>query len=192
MFPTQEELDSKKYETRFYTLQLAALDNTYFKSHTDLLKEMLRQRLTQDYQQVPQAILESRSRISRDNAEKLRETYSSRKSSSSGSNNRDNNGSFKTRDDSERPFIALSMGHRIQTMTLNPKAVDIKIYTRRDASNKEKDATFPYNFKLWIHASKQYATVRQTFDKYQNEYKWNPLDLIISGYADLYLTEDSR
>lgn len=188
-------MDSKKYETRFYTLQLAALDTTYFKSHTDLLKEMLRQRLTQDYQKVQQAaILESRARRSRDNVEKLRETYSLRRTSSSGSNrdNRDNSSSFRTIDDSERPFIALSMGHRIQTMTLNPKAVDIKIYTRRDASNKEKNATFPYNFKLWLPASKQYTTVKLTFDKYQNEYKWNPLDLIISGYADLYLTEDTR
>lgn len=169
------------------------MDNTFFKTHADLLKEMLRQRLTQDYQQVPRAVIVESSRISRDNAEKLHKTYSLRNLSSSGSKRGSReNGSYRTKGDSQIPTIALSMGHRIQTMTLIPNAVNIKIFTRRDASNSIEDNTSKYNFKLWLPASQRYMTVNQTFDKYQEEYMWNPLDLLISGDTNMYLAENSR
>ncbi len=170
------------------------MDSNFFKSSEEMVKEMLRQRLTQDYQQVPQSvIIESWSNKGRDSMENLREAFPTKQSSSSGLN-RDNmtNGFFKKSGGPKRPNIGLSMGHRIQTMTIYPNAIYIALYTRRDAINVFGGNIFNYNFKLWLPTSEQYLTASQTFDKYQEDYRWNRLDRLIAGAKDLYLPDDAR
>lgn len=46
--------DRRKFQTNPYSITLDAMDNRYYKSHADLLMEMVRLRLTQDFQLVPQ------------------------------------------------------------------------------------------------------------------------------------------
>jgi len=53
-FPTPQELDDEeKYLFSPYLLTLQGLESTYYSSHSELLLEMVRQRITQDFQVVP-------------------------------------------------------------------------------------------------------------------------------------------
>jgi hypothetical protein len=56
VYPSQEDF-SKNYKFTFYDINLAAMDITYYKTHEDLLMEMVRQRLLQDFQLVHQAVV---------------------------------------------------------------------------------------------------------------------------------------
>ena len=49
--------DPIKYRFSHYEVTLDAMDGTYYKSHSELLEEMVTQRLIQDFQLVPQSIL---------------------------------------------------------------------------------------------------------------------------------------
>ena len=56
--PTPQELnDQSKYTFKQYSVNLDAIDDRHYKSHSDLLKEMIVQRLIQDFQLVPQDII---------------------------------------------------------------------------------------------------------------------------------------
>lgn len=56
--PPQQELnDPSKYNFKYYAVTLDAMDLSNYGSHADLLMEMVRQRLIQDFQLVPSNIL---------------------------------------------------------------------------------------------------------------------------------------
>lgn len=56
--PTPQELnDPSKYTFKQYSVNLDAIDDRHYKSHSELLKEMIVQRLIQDFQLVPQDII---------------------------------------------------------------------------------------------------------------------------------------
>ncbi len=185
VYPTQEEFN-EKYNFTFYDLNLAAMDITYYKSHADLLMEMVRQRLTQDFQLVPQSVL-IESRIKSLGPAKIPPANLSvekgyrRKTKKSPTSSADS------------PVIALSMGHRFQTMQHNPDvdAIRVVAYSRKDASNVGGNKV-RYNFQLWQPASKSYTTSSQTFDKYPDEYNWNKLDNLICGDMEKTLSETFR
>ena len=60
-YPPPQELNS--FLIRPWDISLADLDRAQYKSHSELIMEMIRQRLTQDYQVVPQSVVqESRRR----------------------------------------------------------------------------------------------------------------------------------
>jgi len=63
--PPQQELnDPSKYQFKYYEVMLDAMDLSNYGSHAELLMEMVRQRLVQDFQLVPSNIL-SRNRPDR-------------------------------------------------------------------------------------------------------------------------------
>ncbi len=57
-FPTQQELkDEKSFQFSFYTVTLGGIENKNYEKHADLLREMVRQRVTQDFQIVTDAAI---------------------------------------------------------------------------------------------------------------------------------------
>ena len=63
-FPTPQELkDENTFQFSFYQVTLGGIENNHYEKHADLLKEMVRQRVTQDFQIVTDAaIAESKKR----------------------------------------------------------------------------------------------------------------------------------
>lgn len=63
-FPTPQELkDENSFQFSFYQVTLGGIENNHYEKHADLLKEMVRQRVTQDFQIVTDAaITESKKR----------------------------------------------------------------------------------------------------------------------------------
>ena len=63
-FPTPQELkDENTFQFSFYQVTLGGIDNNHYEKHADLLKEMVRQRVTQDFQIVTDAaVAESKKR----------------------------------------------------------------------------------------------------------------------------------
>jgi len=63
-FPTPQELrDENTFQFSFYQVTLGGNENNHYEKHADLLKEMVRQRVTQDFQIVTDdAIIESKKR----------------------------------------------------------------------------------------------------------------------------------
>lgn len=51
-FPSRQEID-QYFQFNIYNVTLSDFDETHFSTHADLLMEMVRQRITQDYQLVP-------------------------------------------------------------------------------------------------------------------------------------------
>jgi hypothetical protein len=61
--PSPQELNNpEKFHFQFYDLLLSATDHSYYTSHSELLMEMVRQRLVQDFQIVPQSIIKESKR----------------------------------------------------------------------------------------------------------------------------------
>lgn len=57
-FPFLRELNDKsKFTFKHYRIYLDAMDNKHYKSHLELLKEMIVQRLIQNFQLVPRDVL---------------------------------------------------------------------------------------------------------------------------------------
>ncbi len=57
-FPTQQELkDENSFQFSFYTVTLGGIENNHYEKHADLLREMVRQRVTQDFQIVTDAAI---------------------------------------------------------------------------------------------------------------------------------------
>jgi hypothetical protein len=63
-FPTPQELkDENSFQFSFYQVTLRGVEDNHYEKHADLLKEMVRQRVTQDFQIVTDAaIAESKKR----------------------------------------------------------------------------------------------------------------------------------
>ena len=57
-FPSPQELrDENTFQFNFYQVTLGGIENNHYASHADLLMEMVRQRVTQDFQIVTQAAI---------------------------------------------------------------------------------------------------------------------------------------
>jgi len=191
VYPTQEEIN-KKFRFQFYEVNLDAMDLTYYKSHADLLMEMVRQRLVQDFQLVPQSVLMESRRIKTSRVADIYEGKQRSLPSASASNNQKLNMEHHRKSTGNSEHV-LSMGHRIQKITHNPTsdAIKVVVYSRNDASNDQGNKA-RYNFKLWLPTSSCYERVTQTFSKYPDQYNWNGLDNLICGDPDKTLTESTR
>ena len=76
--PSQIELDNEhKFQFTHYEVRLDAMFRSYYKDHSDLLLELVTQRLIQDFQVVPQQIEgESRNNSKNRKSSKFGETFS--------------------------------------------------------------------------------------------------------------------
>jgi len=85
----------------------------------------------------------------------------------------------------------LSMGHKIQKLSYNPSSdsVDVVQYYANFAENESPQS---YRYLLWSALRQDYVSVVQTFTKYTSPYKWNELDMLISGDTISSISEDMR
>jgi hypothetical protein len=62
-FPSPQELrDETRFQFNFYQVTLSGIENNHYATHADLLMEMVRQRVTQDFQIVTQAAVDESER----------------------------------------------------------------------------------------------------------------------------------
>lgn len=158
--PSPKELeDQAKFSVKQYSVTLPPMNETTYKSHKDLLDDLLIQRMRQDYQIVPPNIIQQSAR--RDVTDNMLED--------------------KT----------LSMGHKIQRLSYNSitDSVDVVQYYARFAEDENPQT---YRYLLWSAIRQDYEDVFQTFTKYTLPYKWNELDMLISGDAVTTILEGMK
>jgi DEP domain-containing protein 5 len=62
-FPSPQELrDETRFQFNFYQVTLGGIENKHYATHSDLLMEMVRQRVTQDFQVVTSSAVEESER----------------------------------------------------------------------------------------------------------------------------------
>jgi len=157
--PSPQDLeDQAKFSVKQYSVTLPPMNETTYKSHTELLDDLLIQRMRQDYQIVPRNIIQQSAR--RDVTDNMLEA-------------------------------TLSMGHKIQRLSYNPSndSVDVVQYYARFA---EDETPQTYRYLLWSALRQDYESVVQTFTKYTLPYKWNELDMLLSGDAVTTILEGMR
>jgi hypothetical protein len=169
-FPTQEEID-RKFTFSSYNVTLSEFEHQNYASNKDLFVEMVRQRLTQDFQVV------SEDRI---NAQHYRRERNRSLVSVTGDG---------TTTATERQF--LSMGHRLHVITYDPSADLIEVY-RYDDKDTQKNFTFDYHYFALCQETQSYGRTRHTFSKYSAPYNWNKVDNIICGDEDREMREGMR
>jgi len=142
--------------------------------------EMVRQRVTQDFQIVTAAAVAESERRAVETQREGRNTRTSR--------SYDPFPRLLPSVTHETPGITkhyLSMGHRIQVMSYNPNSdtIDIVAFNRKSAQN-DKENVYTYKFLLYSKVTEQYTQSIQTFKKYSEPYKWNRVDNLICGEED--------
>ena len=171
VYPKPKELqDHDKYSFNHYQVNLDAMDATYYTSRSDLLREMVRQRIVQDFQLVPQSVLARSQREVEKGLEKniLRSIPKQYQSSISGRN---------SSLDSVNIQHTLSMGHRIHIISSNSTSdsVDVVQYLAKNANN-QLFKPFNYKYNLWMPMTDRYQYVSQIFQRFPEEY---PVSLFI-------------
>lgn len=159
--PSPEQL-RKDYTEALYALTLPDMDdptiiNKTYKSHKELLQEMVCQRFMQDFQLVekPQVLLQK--------------TLGK-----------------KINPDKTILYI-LSMGHRIHALSYDEttRQVDVMRYRLRYGDNASPNNRWNYTYLLWLPQRECFQQVSQTFFKYPNpEYNWNYVDELICGFNE--------
>ena len=214
--PSPHELDDPaRFQFNHYSVSLEAMEDTGYKSHKELLQEMVRQRLIQDYQIVPHSIImQSRthkSEVERRGANRgvaaagpilergvpVRQgLLSGMRTAAIGSSTiatLPNQRPLPSADDDLQYTHTLSMGHRIQLLSYNhdEETIEVKQYFSRLAMSDQ--AKHPYQYSLWCPVQRKYVKVTQEFKKYGDEYLWNKVDnTIVCGDGDMRLFEGSR
>lgn len=178
-FPPQQEIDHS-YTFSLSNVTLSEFEKTHYTSNKDLLMEMVRQRLTQDYQLVPPSHVNA----SNYRRESLRDTGANRGPATS------------VRDENLEGIrqIHMSMGHRLQVLTYDP-TVDLIEVTRYNAKNAQQNSaanSFKYFYLGFCEETQKYTKVVQTFNKYSEQYNWSKVDRIICGDDDKEMREGMR
>jgi len=177
-FPPQQEIDHN-YTFSIFNVTLSEFEKTHYSSNKDLLMEMVRQRLTQDYQLVPPSHV---------NASNYR-----RESLRDGLANRGQVRSIRDENDNvDRQF--LSMGHRLQVLTYDSTSdiVEVTRYNSKDAQHDTAANSFKYYYLGLCQETNKFTKVVQTFNKYSDQYNWSKVDRIICGDDDREMREGMR
>jgi len=211
--PSPQELDDPaRFQFNHYSVSLEAMEDTGYKSHKELLREMVRQRLIQDYQIVPHSII-MKSRTHKADVERKRGANTGvstigpflergvpvRPGLLSGLRPTSARAALPPQralpsaDDDLQHTHTLSMGHRIQLLSYNhdEDTIEVKQYFSRLAMSDQ--AKHPYQYSLWCPVQQKYVKVWQEFKKYGDEYLWNKVDnTIVCGDGEMRLFEGSR
>jgi hypothetical protein len=198
--PEEYELnDPTKYEFNHYNIFTDAVDLSYYKSLDDLLMEMVIQRIIQDYQIVPDAVVresQNRSEARRKALLTERKRKGNKKASSGWPSTMASNQFSLSRilntGSVNKQFI-LSMGHNVHKLIFNPQTSEIEVvqYHAKFAQNDDSN-TYKYHYSLWMPLSKTFQSVSQTFSKFGTLYRWNNLDNLICGDPQKVLSEGFR
>ena len=178
-FPTQSEIDHA-YTFSITNITLTEFDRTHYSNNKDLLMEMVRQRLTQDFQLVPPSHVNA-SNLRR---ETLRDGLANRVFPSNVS---------KESEGTIRQF--LSMGHRLQVLMYDPGTdiIEITRYDLKKAQISTASETVKYHYLCFCAETGKYVKVVQKFEKYpSSRYNWNKVDRIICGDEDREMREGMR
>ncbi|RLN15080.1 hypothetical protein BBJ28_00011296 [Nothophytophthora sp. Chile5] len=162
-FPAPKELH-QRYTEAFYTLTLpSAMGQTAtvdcvpsYRSHDELLIEMICQRLARDFQLVSSC----------DSTAALA-------------------GNAPSAEDRQRIYH-LSMGHRIHQLIYDAErqTIEVKRFVQREPRDPEA-AHATYNYSLWVELTQSFQPHQQLFHRYpQPEDNWNALDNLLCGYLD--------
>jgi len=157
--PSPQDLeDQAKFSVKQYSVTLPPMEETTYKSHTELLDDLVMQRMRQDFQIVPRNRIQQSAR--RDVTDNMLEA-------------------------------TLSMGHKIQRLSYNPStdSVDVVQYYARFA---EDETPQTYRYLMWSALRQDFVSVVQPFTKYTRPYKWNDLDMLISGDEVTNILEGMR
>jgi hypothetical protein len=173
------------------------MDLTFYTSHSELLMEMVRQRIVQDFQLVPQSVLDR----SRKEADRLQEQNKQKTTTLDKTQSKyDNNFSVSRKiadagstNTTGKIQHVLSMGHRFHIISCNPTSdcVDVVQYLAKNAYNNEFN-TFIYKYNIWMPTTERYLQVSQTFQRFPEEYPWNRLDNLICGDTDKTLDDQTK
>lgn len=164
------------YTESFYTLTLSLSDSSStlsasvpsYRNHSELVTEMVCQRLSQDFQLVATSAgtaIDNRSRIP------------------AGTTKRGPGGESR---DYQSIVFHLSMGHRIHQIIYNEElqTIEVKRYVKR-FSIVADSKPFEYQYSLWNSKTNSFHPCRQEFLEYASpEYNWNFLDQLLCGYYD--------
>ncbi|CAB9514153.1 GATOR complex protein DEPDC5 [Seminavis robusta] len=184
-FPSRQEID-QYFQFNIYNVTLSDFENTPYSTHGDVMMEMLRQRISQDYQLVTPSCVDET--VHRANPAMGRAPYGSGRASSVIPK------LPKETNENERPIKHfLTMGHQLQEITYDPSTDTIEVvrFNERDAQN-DKLNTFKYQYLLFSPLLQKYTKVVATFKKYADQYNWNKVDRIICGADDRSLREGMR
>ncbi len=155
VYPTPQELkDETKYSINDYNIDLKAIGTHYTSS--DLLMEMVRQRIVQGFQIVPHSVLAKSRRGVGDSNESKRLQHSKK---------------YMATTTPAEIQHSLSMGHVIHTLTFNPTkdSVEVNQYFAKNANN-QKVKPFDYKYNLWMPLTGRYQHVSQVFQRFPAEY----------------------
>jgi hypothetical protein len=173
-FPPQEEIDHH-FTTGFHNVTLSEFENKNFSSNKDLLIEMARQRLTQDFQVVPEDCIDMR-KYRLEPLEGVSNT---------------NMVPTSNLGETETIRLFLSMGHILHTLTYY-KYKDIIEVRRYTAKETQKNYTDNYQYLTICQETQAFKRCQQTFSKYTELYNWNKVDNIICGDDDREMREGMR
>lgn len=173
-FPTQEEIDHH-FTTGFHNVTLSEFEHKNFSSNKDLLIEMARQRLTQDFQVVPEDCIDLR----KYRMEPLEGTLNT------------NTNATTQIGGSETIRLFLSMGHILHTLTyyVSKDIIEVRRYTAKET---QKNFTDNYQYLTICQETQSFKKCQQTFTKYTDLYNWNKVDNIICGDDDREMREGMR
>ena len=168
-FPPQREREHN-YTFSIYNVTLSEFERNNFSSNKELLLEMVRQRITQDYQLVPSYLVD-------DSNEEQRSLVRNDRGVSA--------------DDSVRMY--LSLGHRLQVLHYDPASdtVEVKTYMAKNSQGTNVE-TFKYFYKSYCRETNSYVRMVQEFKQFTSPYNWNKVDRIICGDEDREMREGMR
>uniref|UniRef100_A0A7S2NVW8 Uncharacterized protein n=1 Tax=Leptocylindrus danicus TaxID=163516 RepID=A0A7S2NVW8_9STRA len=153
---------------------------------------MIVQRLIQDFQLVPQDIIAHITRkygeIGWKNKRQMPSNMNGNPMGRAGST------SFLQRPNSNSGIqYALSMGHRIHTLSYNESTEDIEVVQYQAVETKNYLSNMQsYQYMIWVPLSESFQKDKQRFEKFKYEYRWNKLDNMLCGDPEKSMTEDSR
>ena len=173
-FPPQEEIDHH-FTTGFHNVTLSEFEHKNFTSNKDLLIEMVRQRLTQDFQVVPEDCIDLR-KYRLEPLEGVSNTNTVTTSHMGGT---------------ETIRLFLSMGHILHTLTyyMYKDIIEVRRYTAKET---QKNYTDKYQYLTICQETQRFKQCQQTFSKYTDLYNWNKVDNIICGDDDREMREGMR
>jgi len=198
---SKELNDPHTYSLNHYEVILEAVDFTHYKSHSDLLKEMVKQRLIQDFQLVPESnLLQKNLREGDRNKTCVQhsvipksDSITSARSIGMQNPHLPHRSSTMPLSQEKRPIQhTLSMGHQVQVLTYDPTSDAVKVVLHQSKLVNSECADYRYNYMLWSSISSTYAPMSQKFRKYSEEYKWNMIDNLISGELEKKLERTKR
>jgi hypothetical protein len=177
-YPTPQELMNEKiYKVNHYQLTLQGMENTGYSSHRKLLMEMVRQRITQDFQVVPPSVLSASNAVSEGDTQ---HTLSM--------GHRIHVLSYDSQSD--------TINVKITTATPKDDDTPIKykylMYTPFTTVSLNRFLMLYFLFLTISRYSQSYHQVVQTFQKISQPYRWNKMDAVILEDDDAKLTIDLR